>query len=139
MSRLTDEATYCLMRCADDFDSFGEECKLYKVCFERKMYDKLKHYEDLEEAGRLIELPCKVGDTVYQFGTFRDGIEEHRIYEISIQEDCIELTSDPWGGVICEAHQIGKVVKSDYEVNGYFLKKDEAETAFEEWKDSIEK
>lgn len=26
---------------------------------------KLAHYEDLEEAGRLIELPCAVGDTVY--------------------------------------------------------------------------
>ena len=28
-------------------------------------YYKLKHYEDLEEQGRLIELPCKVGDTVW--------------------------------------------------------------------------
>lgn len=27
--------------------------------------DKLAHYEDLEEAGRLIELPCKVGDMVW--------------------------------------------------------------------------
>lgn len=26
---------------------------------------ELQHYKDLEEAGRLIELPCKVGDTVY--------------------------------------------------------------------------
>ena len=26
---------------------------------------KLKEYEDLEEQGRLIKLPCKVGDTVY--------------------------------------------------------------------------
>ena len=27
--------------------------------------EKLAHYEDLEEQGRLIELPCAVGDTVY--------------------------------------------------------------------------
>ena len=27
---------------------------------------KLKEYEDLEEQGRLIKLPCKVGDTVWQ-------------------------------------------------------------------------
>jgi hypothetical protein len=27
---------------------------------------KLKEYEDLEEQGRLIKLPCKVGDTVYE-------------------------------------------------------------------------
>lgn len=28
--------------------------------------EKLKGYEDLEEQGRLIKLPCKVGDTVYE-------------------------------------------------------------------------
>lgn len=27
---------------------------------------KLKEYEDLEEQGRLVKLPCKVGDTVWQ-------------------------------------------------------------------------
>lgn len=27
--------------------------------------EKLAEYEDLEEQGRLIKLPCKVGDTVY--------------------------------------------------------------------------
>ena len=30
-----------------------------------EMIKKLAHYEDLEEQGRLIELPCKVGDTIY--------------------------------------------------------------------------
>ena len=30
-----------------------------------KVYFKLKEYEDLEEQGRLIKLPCKVGDTVW--------------------------------------------------------------------------
>ena len=29
---------------------------------------KLADYEDLEEQGRLIKLPCKVGDTVYAIG-----------------------------------------------------------------------
>lgn len=28
--------------------------------------EKLAEYEDLEEQGRLIKLPCKVGDTVWQ-------------------------------------------------------------------------
>ena len=31
----------------------------------QKILNKLAHYEDIEEAGRLIELPCKIGDTVY--------------------------------------------------------------------------
>ncbi len=30
-----------------------------------KAMDKLKRYEDLEEQGRLVKLPCKVGDTVW--------------------------------------------------------------------------
>ena len=34
-----------------------------EYCYEA--IQKLAHYEDLEEQGRLIELPCKIGDTVY--------------------------------------------------------------------------
>ena len=34
-----------------------------KLC--QKIDEKLAHYEDLEESGRLVVLPCKVGDTVY--------------------------------------------------------------------------
>ena len=30
-------------------------------------YLKLKDYEDLEEQGLLLKLPCKVGDTVYAY------------------------------------------------------------------------
>ena len=30
-------------------------------------YFKLKEYEDLEEQGLLLKLPCKVGDTVYAY------------------------------------------------------------------------
>lgn len=30
------------------------------------VWDKLAYYEDLEEEGKLITLPCKIGDTVYR-------------------------------------------------------------------------
>ena len=30
-----------------------------------RVYKKLKEYEDLEEQGLLIRLPCKIGDTIY--------------------------------------------------------------------------
>ena len=69
MSRLTDyECAYCFMRCVEedgDEDNIRENCRIYKSCLERKAYDKLVHYEDLEEQGRLIELPCKVGSKLY--------------------------------------------------------------------------
>ena len=41
-----------------------------------KVYFKLKEYEDLEEQGRLVKLPCKVGDTVYH-------VVQGRIVEVS--------------------------------------------------------
>ena len=40
------------------------------------VYRKLKEYEDLEEQGRLISLPCMVGDTVYH-------VVQGRIFEVS--------------------------------------------------------
>ena len=35
------------------------------TCGLKGVYEKLKRYEDLEEQGRLMVLPCKVGDTVW--------------------------------------------------------------------------
>ena len=37
-----------------------------------KCCNKLAELEDLEEQGRLLRLPCKVGDSVYRFG-YADG------------------------------------------------------------------
>ena len=37
-------------------------------------YYKLQHYEDLEEGGKLIELPCKIGDTVYGIRRYKGRI-----------------------------------------------------------------
>lgn len=42
--------------------------------------EKLADYEDLEEQGRLIKLPCKVGDTVYADNTILP-IEDMECYE----------------------------------------------------------
>ena len=38
-------------------------------------YFKLKDYEDLEEQGRLVKLPCKVGTEVYNI-TWWDDVQE---------------------------------------------------------------
>lgn len=44
-----------------------------------KAIDKLGEYEDAEENGLLVRLPCKVGDTVYQ-------VAAERIYESKIKQ-----------------------------------------------------
>lgn len=36
------------------------------------MIDKLAEYEGLEEQGRLVKLPCKVGDSIYS--VIEDGL-----------------------------------------------------------------
>ena len=70
MERLTDKIgnTYCVKGC-------GSNCKYgFEYCSKEDwencetiadVIDKLADYEDLEEQGRLIKLPCKVGDTVW--------------------------------------------------------------------------
>lgn len=50
------------------------------VSDEHKAIERLAEYEDLEEQGRLIILPCKTGDTVYIIGSkYRRGYFEDYI------------------------------------------------------------
>lgn len=64
MERLTFEGNFCdiAMCTATRYGSFCED----GACSQRKVWERLKHYEDLQEQGRLILLPCKVGDTLYR-------------------------------------------------------------------------
>lgn len=74
----------------------------------------LKMYEDKIENGTLIELPCNVGDTVYQTDT--DG---ERIYPSKIKN----IIFDTDGGFAFDQNAIGKSV---------FLTREEAEKKSEE-------
>lgn len=80
-----------------------------------KVYERLKYYEDLEEQGLLLRLPCKVGDTVYKIGG--DVVVEHTITAIKIYEDSVYALV---GGLKFNALLFGKTV---------FLTREEAETA----------
>lgn len=89
-------------------------------------YYKLQHYEDLDEQGRLIELPCAVGDTVYSFSfnivypftvngfeINKDGVEFKGSY-------CGEEKSLEYWSIRFPVSKIGKAV---------FLTPEEAEAA----------
>lgn len=89
MGRLT-EGSACFMFCAGEREELGEDCSFYEVCFERQMYDKLKHYEDLEEAGRLIdrdELIMSIAD--WQM-TLSPANNEADVFEYNVLESVIE-------------------------------------------------
>ena len=90
------------------------------------VYYKLQHYEDLEEQGRLIELPCKIGDTVYSF-SFNivypftvNGFEINK-YEVEFKGSyCGEEKSLEYWSIRFPVSKIGKAV---------FLTREEAEAA----------
>lgn len=71
MERLTDysddECTYIIGVGNKTCEAF---CKYVvdgcKNCYIQQVFKKLADYEDLEEQGLLVRLPCKIGDTVYR-------------------------------------------------------------------------
>lgn len=81
--------------------------------------ERLAHYEDLEERGRLVVLPCKVGAKVYGHRGYE--VSEYTVAVISLATynwylRCQNFDSDFW---ITDA-EIGKTV---------FLTREEAEAA----------
>lgn len=105
-----------------------------------KAYFKLKDYEDLEEQGRLIKLPCKVGDTVYVNGVLGCGeAERYRVIRVDYHstlgtgknEFYIEalLCTDPDSSIGFYDKWFGKTV---------FLTKSEAEAKLKELRGEVD-
>lgn len=90
MKRLTERSLdYCTQMCPDE-KMFS--CAFYKDdqaerCLIANMYDRLAYYEDLEEHGRLVVLPCKVGDTIYRPSRERDEVWDWEVAEVHILSD----------------------------------------------------
>lgn len=62
-------------------------------CIKSVEYDRCeyRHYEDLEEQGRLIELPCNIGDTVYCI--VRKKIVCDVVDRIEINKSCKKIST----------------------------------------------
>ena len=63
------------------FDVSNESLRKESLELLEKAFCKLAEYENAEEEGRLVVLPCKVGDTVYQLFV-TDIIDKKIIYKI---------------------------------------------------------
>ena len=73
-----DDCLNCEEYC-DTMDALGGDCD---NCAIQKAFDKLAEYEDLEEKGLLLKLPCKVGDTVWVVDKELDCYEGYQFMTI---------------------------------------------------------
>ena len=91
-----------------------------------KILTKLGDYEDLEEQGRLIKLPCKVGDTVYYINPNENTTNELVVYSFAIRP--LQHFACDYMGARLNFNQFGKTV---------FLTKEEAEAKLKELRGNI--
>ena len=66
LERLTQKDRYGHYYTSEKVNDRIQHGELFPHAFDGKPIDKLAEYEDLEEQGLLLKLPCKVGDTVYR-------------------------------------------------------------------------
>nr|DAQ56201.1 MAG TPA: hypothetical protein [Caudoviricetes sp.] len=94
-----------------------------------KLYFKLKDFEDAEEQGLLLKLPCKVGDTVWvvtsPFNVF-DDIEYEKNMRNEVYEAFVSSVTFYKNG---EQYRISAKVTNHF-IGAYFQKCDFGKTVF---------
>lgn len=103
-------------------------CGENSYTFKDLLIKKLGDYEDLEEQGRLLKLPCKVGDTVYAIGFNNNKpiIYESVVLSILITEKEIAFN------VKVDEFEINSQLKQSMFDKTVFLTKSEAEAKLKE-------
>lgn len=92
-----------------------------------EVLQKLAEYEDLEKQGKLLKLPCAVGDTVYEIDEFENEITERKVHSIEIEDFGVTImVSEPDG---CSPYT-GRCIEDFSET--VFLTREEAEAALKE-------
>lgn len=94
--------------------------------------EKLKYYEDAEEQGLLLRLPCKVGDKIFlDFAGFEKDIDEFTVKDFHL--DCFE---DGETILFCDYESNDKTLSGQIDVMEFgksvFLTREEAEAKLKE-------
>lgn len=100
------------------------ELKYYNYNNFQKMAQKLTEYEDLEEQGLLLRLPCKVGDMVYSITN--DG----KIYPVKATRE-VRIVNGVLH-ILCESCKYVDLVSYDDIGKTVFLTQEEAEQKLKE-------
>ena len=93
-----------------------------------KGIQKLGAYEDAEEQGLLLRLPCKVGDKVFYVDSIRKFIDECEIRRI----ECKSLDEKHMGITLEMIGSLWHCVRAELIGNDIFLTKEEAEQALKQ-------
>lgn len=104
----------------------GNVCYRNKICTLEEVLEKLYELENKQEQGLLIELPCKVGDTVYQIGKghyeIGTDITEYTVTAITISKRDITIS-------VKDENQLGFPISAVYLGKRLYLTRSEAEEA----------
>lgn len=130
MERLTFDGLFCdiAMCSSTPGGSFCED----GPCSQRKVWERLKAYEDLEEQGRLVVLPCRVGDTVYEIDLPEYGVIGCKVRSVLLVPDLLtKETVTALEVEVVEGHGMGSCYDFDLDDFGktVFLTREEAEAA----------
>ena len=93
MERLTDKnavGNYFYPKCFEKCDGLGSSSKCDNCEIMTSVCEKLGKYEDLEEQGRLVILPCKAGDTVYKVNKASRKVTQHKVREVEDEQVVFE-------------------------------------------------
>lgn len=131
MERLTDysddECTYIIGVGNKTCEAF---CKYVvdgcKNCYIQQVFKKLADYEDLEEQGLLVRLPCKVGDDLYCI--VNGEVKKLKVHSFGVQDfeiTGIEFKYVDGFKIVRFVGEVGKTV---------FSTREEAEKKLEEMK-----
>ena len=138
MERLTEKIgnTNCVKGCGSNCKYGFQHCRTedWKNCKTiDDVIDKLAEYEGLEEQGRLIKLPCKVGDVVYRIniGAMKPVIPLRVVeYRFKIVGNCIREKICCSDDFLCKQPSI--IYYAEDIDNKVFLTKSEAEAKLKE-------
>lgn len=136
MERLTDE----FWRNLDPWECCGQDKYCQRGCHDvggctngckvPKLYRKLAKYEDAEEQGLLLKLPCAIGSVVWFAGN--EFINDYEVRRYIVDEsgvDCIQVAKEIDGKDYWNSFSIDDIGKT------VFLTREEAEQALAEMKE----
>ncbi len=109
-----------------------------ELCKIKIALDKLKEYQQLEEQGLLLRLPCKVGDEFWVIAYSNPKITNVKCTGFCIQEDTINniKQSYVWINSLENDRDYWKLSFEDFK-NQCFPTKEEAEQALQRMKEGV--